>query len=440
MHGPRLSRPPLTDAEQRRYQALRAEHVTPFERLAAVTGALSIVAFILWDREVDPSALGDTVAIRLTLAVVLLAFLAITFTRLGRFHTPLQIASTGVIIGGFSWVLTELPDGFAIGLAGLTLSTALLPLLAVTLRSLVVLCAVSVGLPNLFLVGQDATRLTFVNLNTWMALAVALAVSFWWVYDTINRRLFIAEEGVIEERERADRLLENMLPEGVAARLKVANTTVADRFEVVTVLFADIVGFTAFAQVHEPDEIVRLLNELFSDFDDLVSHAGLEKIKTLGDGYMVAGGVPIARPDHPRAVADLALTMLGTTKRFAASQGIDWSIRIGIHSGSVVAGVIGKHKLAYDLWGDAVNVASRLESTGVAGRIQVSGPFARLLPDAYEIERRGTISLKNRGSATTYFLVGRTPSEGQHAGAPNRHAREQAAVVSPPDSQPAPTG
>ena len=174
-----------------------------------------------------------------------------------------------------------------------------------------------------------------------------------------------------------------------------------------TILFADIVGFTAFARSRQPTEVVDLLNALFSRFDDLVTAAGLEKIKTLGDGYMVAGGVPTPRSDHAAAVADLALEMMDVTGSFARELDVDWGIRIGIHSGAVVAGVIGKRKFAYDLWGDTVNVASRLESTSEPGRIQLSEATAQLLGNKYVVESRGTVTLKNRGDVPTYFLVDR---------------------------------
>jgi class 3 adenylate cyclase len=407
MSPPWSQRPALSAADEQRYRAFRSSQVAPFERLAAILGAGSVLLFALWDLEVSSEALEDTLRIRVGLAVLLVGLFGLTFSPVARRHGLLQVVSTVTIVGGFSWVLTELPDGFLIGLAGLTLSAALLPLIALNLRAMVGLCAVAVAIPNLFLLGTDASRFTFINLNVWMGLASVLGISFWFVFDVVNRRLFIAEQEVIDQRERADRLVANMLPGEIAERLKTSDATVADRFESVSVLFADIVGFTAFASAHEPDVVVDLLNQLFSRFDDLVDVNRLEKIKTLGDGYMAAGGVPIATDDHAKAVANLALDMVRATAEFSKDHGIDWSIRVGIHTGSVVAGVIGKQKYAYDLWGDAVNVASRLESTGVPGRIQVSGPTALLLPAAYQLERRGTITLKNRGSATTYFLSGR---------------------------------
>jgi class 3 adenylate cyclase len=193
----------------------------------------------------------------------------------------------------------------------------------------------------------------------------------------------------------------------VAEQLKQSKDTISARHESVSILFADIVGFTAFAKEAEPDVVVGLLNDLFSRFDDVVAGYGLEKIKTVGDGYMVAAGVPIALEDHAIRIADLALAMLDTMQEFRDEKNVDWEMRIGINSGPVIAGVIGKRKFAYDLWSDAVNVASRMESTGVAGRIQISGDILELTGGAFEVEPRGVIDLRNRGELTTFFLVGR---------------------------------
>ena len=171
-------------------------------------------------------------------------------------------------------------------------------------------------------------------------------------------------------------------------------------------LFADIVGFTTMSAAMPPDRIVALLNELFSSFDDLAGKLGLEKIKTIGDCYMVAGGLPEPRPDHAEAVAEMALHMLDIIEDMAAQSGEPLTIRIGIHSGPVVAGVIGKRKFIYDLWGDTVNVASRMESHGLPGAIQLSEAAARRLDGKYRLRPRGVIEIKGKGAMETWYLVG----------------------------------
>jgi adenylate cyclase len=207
-------------------------------------------------------------------------------------------------------------------------------------------------------------------------------------------------------QRRSDDLLNNILPTEIAARLKDGSDKIADHFDEVTVLFADVVGFTPMSATMTPADLVGLLDDIFSDIDDLVEKAGLEKIKTVGDEYMVAAGVPVPRPDHARAAADLALRINHhmETKSFA---GHPIRFRIGLHTGPVVAGVIGRRKFAYDLWGDVVNTASRMESHGVPGRIQMSDATRAALGEAYICERRGVVGVKGKGEMTTWFLIER---------------------------------
>lgn len=211
------------------------------------------------------------------------------------------------------------------------------------------------------------------------------------------------------ERQRAEDLLLNILPASIARRLQQAPGVIADSFEQVTVLFADIVEFTQRSATQTPSEVVALLNAVFSRFDDLADRYGLEKIKTIGDAYMVVGGVPTARPDHVEAVAEMALAMQTAIQQLNAEQGLTPAIqlRMGIHSGPVTAGVIGRKKFVYDLWGDTVNVASRLESHGVNGQIQVSGAVYNQLRSAYHLTPNGAINLKGRGTLEVYLLVGK---------------------------------
>jgi len=205
---------------------------------------------------------------------------------------------------------------------------------------------------------------------------------------------------------RSDDLLLNVLPRSIAQRLKRDPGVIAERFDEVTVLFADVEDFTSFAERTSPEGVVGVLDEIFSAFDRLTQERGLEKIKTIGDAYMVAGGLPEPRPDHVRAVAELALEMQAQLARLAAAQGFGLAIRIGIDTGPVVAGVIGRHRFIYDLWGDTVNTASRMESHGVPGRIQVTEAVRRALGDRFDFEDRGEIEIKGKGRLRTYLLVG----------------------------------
>jgi PAS domain S-box-containing protein len=215
-----------------------------------------------------------------------------------------------------------------------------------------------------------------------------------------------AEGALRLEQEKSDRLLLNILPQPIAERLKQDPSIIADTFAEVTVLFADIVGFTQLSARVSPTELVSLLNEIFSTFDQLAEKHGLEKIKTIGDAYMVVGGLPMLRSDHAEAIAEMALDMQQAIADFSNTHSQDFSIRIGINSGPVVAGVIGIKKFIYDLWGDTVNTASRMESHGLPGRIQVTSTTYDILQDKYLLESRGTIEVKGKGEMNTYFING----------------------------------
>lgn len=215
-----------------------------------------------------------------------------------------------------------------------------------------------------------------------------------------------AEEALRLEQEKSERLLRNILPEEIANQLKQNQGAIAEQFNEVTILFADLVGFTPLSARLTPIELVNLLNKIFSTFDELAQQLGLEKIKTIGDAYMVAAGLPIPRADHAEAIADMALAMQVAVVRFQSEQGENIQIRIGINTGVVVAGVIGTKKFIYDLWGDAVNVASRMESSGEPGNIQVTTATYERLKNKYVFQKRGTIKVKGKGEMVTYWLIG----------------------------------
>jgi class 3 adenylate cyclase len=209
------------------------------------------------------------------------------------------------------------------------------------------------------------------------------------------------------EREKSERLLLNVLPTSIATRLKQTEAVIADGFPDVTVMFADIVDFTRRSERIAPEQVVESLNDLFSVFDQLARERGLEKIKTIGDAYMVVGGLPDPRPDHAEAVAEMALAMRAEVAGHVDPGGQPLAVRIGIDTGPVVAGVIGTSRFSYDLWGDTVNTASRMESHGVPDCIQVTARTYQRLRDHYRFERRGPIPVKGKGDIVTYLLEGR---------------------------------
>jgi guanylate cyclase len=215
-----------------------------------------------------------------------------------------------------------------------------------------------------------------------------------------------------EEQARAESLLLNILPQSIADKLKAETQTIADQFSSASILFADVVDFTPLAERLPPAEVVGVLDRLFSHFDELAERYGLEKIKTIGDCYMVAAGVPSPRPDHARALALMALDMQSAMRSLDGEVGqLGLELRVGINSGPVVAGVIGRKRFLYDLWGDAVNTASRMESHGSSGRIQFTRATKELLEEEFVCEPRGTIPIKGKGEIEVWYLVARRAAE-----------------------------
>ena len=218
-----------------------------------------------------------------------------------------------------------------------------------------------------------------------------------------------ANDRLVVEQDKSEKLLLNILPASIAEQLREGRHNIADGFNEVTILFADIVGFTQLSAYVSPEKLVGMLNEIFSQFDGLCDRHGVEKIKTIGDAYMVAAGLPIPRADHAAAIAEMALDMRSAAKGFRERHDIDIRLRIGINTGPAVAGTIGKSKFIYDLWGDAVNIASRMESHGIPDKIQVTETTYAYLKETYRLEERGWVTVKGKGEMRTYFLVARLP-------------------------------
>lgn len=243
---------------------------------------------------------------------------------------------------------------------------------------------------------RAATVLLVAALVLALILAAAIAEQFWWALKQLET-----------EKEKSERLLLNILPSPIAERLKEEEQVIADSFPEVTVLFADIAGFTPLSASLPPTKLVQLLNEIFSAFDALVEKHELEKIKTIGDAYMVVGGLPYPQPNHAIAIAEMALDMQRVIEDFNQRHQTNLNMRIGINTGPVVAGVIGTKKFIYDLWGDTVNTASRMESHGIIGEIQITDSTYQQLRHKYVIEKRGVIEVKGKGDMKTYLLKDR---------------------------------
>jgi class 3 adenylate cyclase len=254
----------------------------------------------------------------------------------------------------------------------------------------------------------ETGRLIFILHNFFFLGANIIGMFTSYYLERYARREFLQKYDIQEQRDQADKLLYNVLPEQIAERLKRSRETIAEEFESASVLFADIVNFTPISAIFGPLEVVEMLNELFSRFDELVDKYGVEKIQVAGDGYMVAAGVPTPRPDHARVIAELALDMLDCVKTgnfLGGKHPIE--IRIGLNTGSLIGGVIGRKKYFYALWGDMVNTASRMESHGESGKIQITRAMYELLKDEFECEYIGEVALKGKGNMEAWHLIGR---------------------------------
>jgi adenylate cyclase len=303
--------------------------------------------------------------------------------------------------GGGAWLGYVVAVPLAVLLFGVE-SFALTAILSAVAAALIIIVHLILPTDTGYLSPQSLFYGNFVT-NVVVTTALLFAVVHYAI-----RQIARAEATAEREYQRSESLLQNILPAQIAERLKARKEPViADKYEEASILFADIAGFTERASETTPEELVRFLNGAYTEFDRLVEGRGLEKIKTTGDSYMVVSGVPAARPDHAQALADFALAMRASVAELRDPHGRNVSIRIGIACGSVVAGVVGTRKIFYDVWGDAVNVASRMESTGEPGRIQVSADAYDRLKDEFVLELRGPVEIKGKGQMVTWYLIKR---------------------------------
>jgi class 3 adenylate cyclase len=347
-------------------------------------------------------------------------------TCLALLNTPLSYRYPGLLFLGFSWSIILVPQ-----IGSSLLGNTELNVFNGTFAFLTQATLMPVRWP-LHLLSQLSAPIFYLgvniafNLNVDRQIYLNLPLNlylFWFcficdlsvfLYERLQRSEFngrreieVAYQKLESERKRTERLLLNILPQPIAERLKQEEQTIADQFPEATVLFADVVGFTQLASEISAAELVVLLNRLFSMFDQLAEDHGVEKIKTIGDAYMVVAGLPTPRSDHAQAIANLAIDMQHAVAHFNVEMNQSLSIRIGINTGPVVAGVIGLKRFIYDLWGDTVNIASRMESQGIAGVIQVSEATYECLKEQYLFQKRGVIPVKGKGEMTTYLLTGK---------------------------------
>ena len=272
---------------------------------------------------------------------------------------------------------------------------------------------IAVGYYNVVAVIERVEGPDLVYADFFLGSIVVMGMSVSYLVERSSRLLFLRDLELADEKERSEALLRNTLPDAIVERLKEEHRTIADACPEVTVLFADMESFTQHAERMAPDDLVHALDEIFRRFDALADRFGLEKIKTVGDAYMAVSGAPEPREDHAEAAAEMALAIVETLEGVTWPTGGSMRARLGMASGPVVAGVIGERKFAYDLWGDTVNLASRLESHGVPGKIQVSAATHERLRERYTFEPPHVVELKGKGPTEAYLLVGRRRPSGK---------------------------
>jgi len=358
---------------------------------------------------------------------ILLGALAM-YSRTGNFPWLLRVSQVAILLAP---TLSMIPLGGFLDAGGVGLWGILAPLGALVFSEVKSAARWYVAYVVVFLgsglageiIGPIWTPLPVWFTSTMLALNIAVGGTIVFTLLAVfasQRRDALA--ALRQEQEKSENLLLNILPRSIADKLKAETQPIADHFGSASILFADVADFTPWSERLPPAEVVGYLDRLFSCFDELAERYRLEKIKTIGDCYMVAAGVPIPRPDHARALALMALDMLATMRSDEGVAHLGHELRVGINSGPVVAGVIGRKRFLYDLWGDAVNTASRMESHGTPGRIQITRATYELLADEFECEPRGTIAVKGKGEVEAWYLIG---PMAERAAAAGDGAREQ---------------
>ena len=383
-------------------------------RIAIVLATVITGSFGFLDMWIMPTVTGKIWFVRyVIMCPFFLAVLLLSFTRYARRFIQLGVALGMFVCGlGINAMLVIAPaPGNYLYLDGLLLVPMFPPTMRVrfiysTISSWAIFAAYEIAAIRL----TNTSLPYLINNNAFLIASIAVGMVTTYMIELFERRNFIQQLQLEKEHDRSERLLLNILPASIAHRLKQKHETIADGFAEVTVLFADIAGFTKLAASRSPREVVEMLNNIFSEFDHLAEKHGVEKIKTIGDAYMAVAGLPVHSPDHVISIVELALDMQdAVARRMVANHG-PISLRIGINTGPVVAGVIGMKKFIYDVWGDTVNTASRMESHGIDGGIQVTEETYERLKHAYRLEERELQKIKGKGEMRTYLLTGRIAS------------------------------
>lgn len=391
-----------------RFRSRYAERSIPFIRVSLPLAASLYLFFLAWDYYLDPHSLLYTLAVRLPFSFLAVAVFGFTFLKsFERWSQP--VLATTVVLGatGIAVCLAILPHGFDYGTPGLLLvimyacgATRLL------LFPAIFACLAIVVISNATLWSVHANSLELFNTNVFLVAASVIGLTYTALLEWTERHAFCLEEGLRHEKKVSDTMLRNFLPDRIMQRLREGEQSIAEAVGEATVLFADIAGFTSLTHRLAPGHLVELLSAIFTKFDEIAEVKGVEKVKTIGDCYMVVAGVrtPSRSAD---AMAEFAIEALAFVRQYAQANDLPLQVRIGMATGSVVSGVIGTRVPIFDLWGEPVNNASRLQEEGVPGAIQVSESTYWRLRNKYEFEPRGELTLKHGDKLTAYLLTGR---------------------------------
>jgi len=393
------------DADEAEFRREYVVRLRPQIQIAFVLGGLIYYIFFLWDRIIDPVHFETTHAIRAVLALVCLAMAVVMFWK--KSEPYLEAIQTGVITVaslGLTAIYAILDRGFEYGGVGIVIVILFnLAMLRNRFAYVLVFSLVSwIAFIGLQIAVGPAGFLIVNNLVVGSAAFIGLFSV--WNQERDNRRQFVLKRELRESREQIEELIFSMLPSQIVGRMRAGETSIADSYGEVSIVFADLVGFTQLARKVAPHHLVEILNKLFSKFDELAAQHRIEKIKTIGDAYMAVSGMDKGDSQHAERAAEFAFGMLRAVEDLSSDLGFALNVRIGLHVGPVIAGVIGTRKPAFDCWGDSVNIASRLESSGVSGGIQISESARWRLQHKYKVVENAEVNIKGIGITKTYGI------------------------------------
>ncbi len=378
-------------------------------RFALVLGAPMYLAFLVWDYSIDPEHVASTLLIRIGVAGLLIIAFACTFLEFFE-RVSQVILSACVVVAGFGviYVLHILTNGMVLGVAGIILifmyAYGFLRLRFVP--SVISGVLIWIGFV-IVAVADQLSAVELINSNFFLAGATIFGISNSFNQERLGRRAFMYMREVERERARSEQLRSQIFPAHIKKRLTAGERVIADANNEVTVLFGDLVGFSSLTKRLTPTHLIELLDKLFSAFDEIAEKYGVEKIKTIGDSYMAASGLTGSVVRDGETILDMALELIATVERISKAERIPIGIRVGVATGHAVSGVLGSKRNHFDVWGETVNIASRMESSGIESKVQVSEQTYWRNQQSFDFEARGDIDVKGHGLLKTYILVGR---------------------------------